>query len=33
VEELEARRAFGKVVVVPDAVFEKVPAMFIQGEK
>lgn len=31
VEELEARRAFGKVVVVPDAVLDKVPTAFIQG--
>lgn len=33
VEELEARRAFGKVVVVPDSVLDKVPAAFIQGGK
>jgi alcohol dehydrogenase len=33
VEELEARRAFGKVVIVPDAVLDKVPAAFIQGGK
>jgi alcohol dehydrogenase len=32
-EELEARRAFGKVVVVPDAVFNKVASSFIQGGK
>ncbi len=31
IEELEARRAFGKVLVVPDALFDEVPSAFIVG--
>jgi alcohol dehydrogenase len=31
IDELEARRAFGKVVVVPDAVFDRMPTELIQG--
>jgi alcohol dehydrogenase len=31
IDELESRRAFGKVLVVPDAVFDRVPTELIQG--